>query len=125
MSAFIVSSNHIHALLTFAKENNHTFTPHFNNLNAVGQCLINENYRSVNYRYGERKKPHKYAFKIYPYKMTPIKIIKALQCLDYQCCELKKNSPKYNLIYKQILDLATYKAINRLPEYENAAWSID
>ena len=125
MSAFITSPNHIDAILTFAKENNIKFTPHFDSLDAVGQYLVNENYRSVNYRYGEHKKPPKYIFRPYPRPLTSIEIIKTLHCLDYQCCELKKNSPRYNLIYKQILDYATYKIVHNLPEYQNAAWSID
>lgn len=125
MSAFIVSSKHIDALLTFAQNNGIAFKGRVKSLNAVGQCLVNENYRSVNYRYGEDKKPPKYIFKPYPKPIPPIQAIKALWCLDYQCCELKKNNPRYNHIYKLINDIASYKVIEKLPEYEAADWSID
>lgn len=125
MSTFIVSSEHIDALLTYAKNNNINFDPHFQNLTDVGQCLVDENYRSDNYRYSERKKPYKYNFKPYPQHITHIQAFKALECLDYQCCELKKNSPKYKHIYGRLKDHLTHKIIYNLPEYTGAAWAIE
>ena len=132
MSAFVVSQTHIDALLTFAqrpqydspasyyKENGTTVT-FYDNLNAIGQILLDENVRSVNFRYEEQTDSPSYLYHPYRGNLTPVQIIKACDCLNYQSCETDdwKNTEAH-----LILDTIRERAINELPGMDAAEWEI-
>lgn len=121
MSAFIVSDDHIHALVSYALggANDRISTRHDND--QLGQVLVNENYRSVNYRYRAKDEPPRYSWRptLRPFK--PVEILKACDCYDYQSCETEDyDSTEAARIIQQIRS----KAIRNLPGYESAAWDI-
>lgn len=135
MSAFIVSDKHIAAMIEFARthdayssgywwkdtktgeEVKHMFD------NEAAQKLVNENYRSVNYRYQDNTQPKKYnPFQsLSPQNLDPVQILKACNCYDYQACETNDyNESEARYIVDQIRHLA----INALIGYEEAQWEI-
>jgi hypothetical protein len=85
MSAFIVSHKHIDALISamldarmFYWDGHNRVYVTRDNAEEVGRILLEENVRSVLYRYGGR---------IGDRPRPPVQIIKAVHCLDYQSCE--------------------------------------
>lgn len=129
MSAYVVSDKHIDAIMQWASKSRSHPSIYGKNMSydssdqtRVGQILIDENYRSVNYRYKEGDKPHKYRYTsrntLTP---TPIQILKLLQALDYQCCET--NDWRESEAYYIVQSLMS-RAIHDLPGYEEAEWSI-
>lgn len=117
MSAFIVSDNHILSLVSAAQKWMDIPDPQM-----IVDILIAENYRSVNHRYrNERGEPHRIVYKRVPL-LSPVVIIKACNCYDYQACETNdyKKSGAAAFI-DNIRDLA----ITKLPGYEEAPWGID
>jgi hypothetical protein len=145
MSAFIVSHDHIDALLTFASMRNIQGTVSYfvketrkrvdiTALNAteVGRILLTENERSVYARYtdcgpGKGNAPgtlgedaETYTFKPWPWNatLTPASILKACSCFDYQACET--DDYRETLAYT-IIDAIRHRAIASLPGYDDAA----
>jgi hypothetical protein len=133
MSAFIVSDYHIHALLNFAitrRENVHVYQHQIlinrqtttARLSEIGQILLNENYRSVNSRYTGNDTAPAYKFKRLIHSNTPVEILKACSCYDYQACE----TDDYNdTLAAHIIDAIRRAAINSLPGYDAAPWGLD
>lgn len=125
MSAFIVEDDLIDALLTYATDMRYG-TAHLpghlgHDLDKIGQILLDENYRSVNARYRNRDKPHKYDFKFWPGELSPVQIIKACDCYDYQACETDNYcETEAAMIVKRIRS----KAISNLPGYSAAKWGM-
>jgi hypothetical protein len=129
MSAFIVSDKHINSLLNFAyahmdginlPDGQDLSFKSVQDLDKIGQILLDENYRSVNYRYREQEISHQIKFFVQPL-LTPVQIIKACQCLDYQCCETEdwEETSAY-----RIINWIQTEAIRNLAGYEQAQWSI-
>jgi len=120
MSAWILSKHHIDAILT-AYKNWSIDRPGFEALDTLGQKLTNENYKSVNHRYGEEKKPPEYKFEVTkPY--NPLQIVKAIHCLDYQSCE----HPGWaRSKAKKFLERMEHTAVSRHPEYEKSEWALE
>src|SRR4051812_48937950 len=96
MSAFIVEDDHIHALVTYAADKRLSYWDpiaenHINvsarNAQEVGRILMDENVRSVNYRYRESENLGLYRYQHFATPLTAIEVIKACDCLDYQSCE--------------------------------------
>ena len=118
MSAFIVNKKHIDYIVTVLYNDNPFLTKEF--LNKTGQTLVNENFKSVNYRYLESKNPYEYIFE--PVICTnPIQVLKAINCLDYQSCEhegWKKSDAR------KILDDIRDICIRKLPGYDDFQWEI-
>lgn len=58
---------------------------------SLGQSLVNQNYRSVNYRYRENDKPHKFEFTdinlMVNGKLDTGLIVGCIDCYNYQACE--------------------------------------
>lgn len=84
MSAYIVSDETITAIVMGALEflgNDYEIDPW-----GFGQMLVDENYRSVNCRYSEDTKPHKYVWK--ELKKWDLGICAGcIDCYCYQSCE--------------------------------------
>ena len=137
MSAYIVSDNHIHSIVSYTKivlkevyYNNKSLSltgvwEAAENTNRLGQILINANYLSINERYihkeGYPEKPHKYAFKETPL-LSPIEVIKACHCLDYQSCE---SDDWEHSDANQIIQNIIYNTSKKLDGYNQAAWGIE
>lgn len=128
MSAFVVSDKHINTLLTWgnhciqsiAWEDKKYYFDNTDSLQKMAEIMLTENYRSVNYRYLEQEEPHKIEFHFEP-DATPIQIVKACECYDYQCCET--DDWKETFAHK-INEWIKESAIQRLPGYEQAKWEI-
>ena len=137
MSAYMVSDEHIDALLTAAVQ----FLPHLQesplrywwdgqsryvrreDADRVGTMLRAENQKSVNYRYSEDEAPQPYAFQTMRGDFAPVDILKAIQGFEYQACEHPefRTSEAY-----AFCDALRHRMINRLPGYrDSGAWSIN
>lgn len=119
MSAFIVNKRHIDAILTYAQHHCpgalRGTTP-----SKAGQCLWDENARSVNYRYSTHNVPPKYRFEPYSPTLSAAQALKALHCLNYQCCEVDDHPENYQNLYDDIHAEACRNVIG----YEEAQWEI-
>ena len=91
------------------------------NIHRIAQKLVDENYRSVNYRYGEETQVPKFVYDGKVHAKSPVEIIKACRCYDYQTCETPdwEESEAY-----AIVRLIESRAINSLPGYDDAEWNI-
>ena len=128
MSAFVVSEYHIAVLAEYAV--NRGCVPHGlpDTAEGLGKAMWEENVKSVVYRYpsesaetyGEYRHPRGVVFQFSRY--SPVEIIKAAQCLEYQSCEHPtwEKSPVYRLL-KWIMS----EAIRSLPGYEQAPWGLE
>lgn len=132
MSAVVVGHAHIDALLTFASDNRVSYWNGEERVsirgeeNAIGCILLQENERSVRYRYddagddlpgtiGETWKD--YEFRVYSEPLTPVAILKGCNCYDYQACETDNydQSEAY-----RIINAIRQAAIRKLPGYDDA-----
>lgn len=140
MSAFVVSHDHIDALLTFVSMNKSrrdgvnwgvgTDSVVRLDLTDLGRILLRENERSVAARYRDHKAHDHgdYTFRTFtPFvHMAPGKlaawILKACSCFDYQACETDdyKTTTAHTII-----ECIRDSAIASLPGYEEAPWGID
>lgn len=133
MSAFVVGNKHISAMLQAAERNryagdgpayrwNGTYHYFRGHLQEIGQKLVDENYRSVNYRYDEDKKPHIFKKQSYMPNISAVQIIKACACYNYQTCETPdwRETEAY-----AIVQALRERAIDMLPDYDEAEWVID
>ena len=128
MSAFIVTDTHINALVRYASR--HKITVAYGNptmrLNVsaheqeVAQLLIDENIKSVNYRYSEAETSLIEYDRGAPI-LSAIEAIKAAQCLRYQSCE---HSDYEESIAFKLIETIISDAIPRLEGYESASWAI-
>jgi hypothetical protein len=129
MSAFIVTDTHINALVRYASR--HKITVAYGNptmrLNVsaheqeVAQLLIDENIKSVNYRYSETETGFIEYDRGAPI-LSAIEAIKAAQCLRYQSCE---HSDYEDSIAFKLIEAIISDAIPRLEGYESASWGIN
>lgn len=131
MSAFILGNEHITVILQAATPRYPGDSvsyywngePHYVNgsIQDVGQRLVDENYRSVNYRYDEGEGAH--SFRLVPTRSRkPVEIIKACDSYIYQTCECPDFEETEAFAIVQML---RNRAINALPGYEEADWSIN
>ena len=129
MSAFTVTNTHINALVRYASR--HDISVFYGNptmrLNASGheqevaQLLLDENIKSVNYRYSETETGFIEYDRGAPI-LSAIQAIKAAQCLRYQSCE----HPTYEGSIAELLVKAIISdAIPRLEGYNEAQWAIN
>ena len=146
MSAFVVSHDHIDALLTVAKDKHmEGRLGYFINggsepvtMTDIGKVLLTENERSVCYRYtdcGPGNMPGKigeeasgYHFKVFQpfyllnYGKKIAHVLKGCSCYEYQSCETPdwQESVAYSIV-KAI----EHRAVQCLPDYEDAPWEIN
>lgn len=139
MSAFLVNDTHINALLTWAMRPRwqapakyyydqpdaaipSTGVTFFDNLDTIGQCLVNQNYASLNGGYGDTDPAHEYKHTRYSLPLSPVDVIKACDCYNYQACETGKDY--WTSEAHEIIDTIRERAIDELPGYEDAAYEI-
>lgn len=130
MSAYVVSNKTIQGMLQAVHLERHTGDRYYWNgemkmmaghLDKIGQKLIDENYRSVNYRYQTESKPHKYIHgKENIIRLSAVEIIKLCNGYRYQACETDdwEDTEAY-----EIWDTLREAAIDALPGYSDAAWA--
>ena len=125
MSAFIVSDNHINALVQALEQWSRASYIKINTamLNRAAQTLLNENYRSFNARYPketEEAPTIRYTRRITPYIQA--EIFKACDCYEYQACETddyeKTEAAKW-------IEKIRHVTARSLPGYDTAPWGID
>ena len=143
MSAYIVDHDHIDALLSYAIKQNVSYTVPVTksrveiterNATEIGRILLDENERSVRYRYPGSdaddlpgtigQDSASYKFKRWPvgHPLAALTIMKACDGFDYQACETDDYSE--TLACRIVNTIRSY-AITRLPEYSNApGWSL-
>ena len=131
MSAFIIGNEHITAMLQITAPQypgdgssyyyNGAAFPFGGHSTEIGQKLVDENYRSVNYRYDEDSQPHE--FKYTPRRsFTPVEIVKLCDCYNYQTCE----TPDYKHTEAwAIVNALRERAIHRLAGYDDAPWGFE
>lgn len=129
MSAYIVSHNHINAIVKFAGRHGITAHPGLGrpalvvagNEQAIAELLLRENTRSVNHRYGETTPASAIVFSFEAPELSPIEAIKACNGLDYQSCET--DDWQETAACRLLLAIQSC-AVRLLPGYEEAAWEI-
>jgi len=124
MSAFVVSDEHICALVSyggihdvrvFERDGGHVIA---GNEQETAEILLAANVASVNYRYDENEPvpPIEFHFER-PDERTAIEIIKACDCFDYQACE----RPDYRQsLAATIVEAIRENAIRAVPGYDEA-----
>lgn len=127
MSAFILNPKHINVLINYAYAfdlrvwNEEQWIATRDNPNKFGQALVDQNYKSVNYRYREQTTPDQYRFRMDGKPYNTVQIIKACDCYDYQACE----TPDFDETFaKGITKAIRTHAMRHLPGYEQAEWEI-
>ena len=85
MSAYVVSDETITAIVRGALKYLPT-SYRRDDRDLLGQMLVDENYRSVNYRYDEDTKPHKFQFKNLK-KFDDGILFGCMRNYNYQSCE--------------------------------------
>ena len=138
MSAFVVSYEHINAILHWYRVTQHRL--HYN-LSAKGkifggwseadawikaaEVLFAENARSVAFRYQvdpEEFDPSQVNVDLFSIKpLEPVEVLSAIECYLYQCCET--NDWQETLAFALASKIKS-AAIGALPGYSKAAWSI-
>jgi hypothetical protein len=131
MSAFVVDNAHIDALVTYAGDHhvsyylNHRTVIDAGNASEIGQKLLDENVRSVNYRYRETDKAERYEFKRWTRPLQAITVIKAIECLDYQSCETDDwRQTEAFAILQAIKDAAIENLPGYKAAYDAAPWGM-
>ena len=145
MSAFIVSTSTIEAIVTFALHNLDSIEPlpdtstaawipiRAESADAIGQVLLDENFRSVNCRYRTDRTdevPPRYRHRsrlagnvgrVTEQSLRAIDIIKICHCLAYQSCECDDWEVSWA---KRFLDRVIDAATRTLPDYDAAPWAL-
>jgi hypothetical protein len=128
MSAFMVSRLHIACLAKWhaARLRGVGHTVLCEDEERIANALSMENARSVNYRYPGHpaELPHVFTFHEIDRapELTPIRALKAADCLRYQSCE----RPDYERTEAfSIVQRIRSEAIAMIPGYNEAPWAID
>jgi hypothetical protein len=148
MSAFVVSREHIDALVTAAldatprrvgapiawywpaidRAEDNTATLRAKRYEArreeasrIGAMLWATNVHSVNHRYDEDDWEDVYEYRRHPFDLSPVAILKAIDCYEYQSCEHDDWPTSEAHAFCQALRRAY---IHLLPGYDTADWGI-
>lgn len=131
MSAYIVSDTTIHSILRYAKHQRFTSICVENmiydisneeDVNLLGQMLVDQNYRSVNFRYKQNDPAPKFQYsRSWSTGITAIEFLKCLSCLEYQSCETDDwlQTPAY-----QLINVLMRRSFRLLAGYEDAPWGL-
>lgn len=123
MSAFVVSQEHIAALVVQERDWYWYWNgeAHRDNRQQIGQMLWDENHRSVNYRYQEETPNRLYLHDRVEEPLSAVARLKLLNCYEYQTCEHPEWESSKAYAYCQAL---RDHLINELPGYDSAEWAI-
>jgi hypothetical protein len=125
MSAFLVDPAHIDRIVEFAAA--HEILPRVTSASDLGKLLCAANVDSMIARYGEDFDKNDDTNRSYTYTeragslLTAVAFLKALDCLEYQSCEIDywEKSEAYDVITE-----LRKRAVKFLPGYEAADWEI-
>jgi len=126
MSAFIVSHNHIDAIITWACHRNMragSYSP--GGEQEAGAVLYRANVENVNRLYAHRNEqadPDAYTFNFDAKKRTPVEVLKLCTCLAYQSNDSDDWAGSQA---ERIIETIKEKSIAELPGYAAAPWAID
>lgn len=137
MSAFVVNKSHINAMVQAASHarlgwyHDKQFRQvNSDNIDAVGQMLLDENVKSVGYRYEDSQLTNlpgmadaEYLIPFqshFVYKrLKPVELIKIITCYEYQSCE----HPEWHTSEAKVFcESLKSDAISNLPGYDEAPW---
>lgn len=133
MSAFIVSHDHINALVTFWAEHcTYGRTPSTQECQQVGEKLLSQNISSYFHLYSKERMNKELTDNFFFYtffrkiqhngkKFTPVEMLKLIHCYRYQSDnhEDAEESEAWKLS-----DIMLSQATSMLPGYEQAEWGI-
>jgi len=135
MSAFIVSDYHINVLVSWAANQHGLNAVSYywqgarryvrDDAKRVANVLYAENVRSVNARCSEHEDPSNFHYQ--PVALgyahsTPVQIIKACHCYEYQACETDDWGDSEACA---IIDGIKKSAVRILPGYDEADWELN
>lgn len=124
MSAYIVSTDTIDLIVTAIGALQGEAKSSHLGLQEIGQILLDENVRSVNFRYDERTKNEPYTFLPVDLAMIPdwrVVAYKALRCWQYQACETDdfKSTTAYSIAEAA---MGLLGVTDKHQAYEDAPW---
>lgn len=133
MSAYVVSNAHLNAIVNFAyikfRREPVLYPPSgfrpsvdCSQPTELGQILLDENVRSVNYRYNETRETEPFKHNLSLTLVSLEQFFSCIACLEYQSCETN-NWPETEAFH--ILQGLKDKAIRLLPGYDKTKWSLD
>jgi len=144
MSAFVVSHDHIDALLTFVRYGDQDLQERLGyyanlgraaDLSDIGRILLKECERSVAHRYPDGDLPGKdgehhdtYYFKTFSPLLSMARdkkvawVVKACHCFDYQSCETDDYEES---VAHKIIRAIEARAVTQLTDYDDAPWEIN
>lgn len=119
MSAFIVEDDHIDFLVSYATGGG-PYRASSESPQKLGQMLVDQNWRSVNFRYRENDPAPTYRYVPFTAPIRPVDVIKACDCYDYQACETEDYE---ETAAARLIKAIRSKAIRAaLPALESAKW---
>lgn len=89
---------------------------------AIGQALLDYNYKSVNYRYGEDEKPRKFMYEVVPESYKLNRLVGCIHCYNYQACE--PDDYYESDIYKALQQLKTNILDREAKKYGELEWGV-
>ena len=131
MSAWTVTKAHIDYLIMAAKKFGIPIGVYWgqdgkrlpgSDPSEVGRMLWEENYKSVNFRYGDNTATPAYDFSAIGRQVEPVVVLKAISCYEYQSCEHGEWEASEA---KQFCDSLAKATIATLPGFADAPWGID
>ena len=122
MSCFVVSDFHVDALVSWAVAHRAPAFPRAMSPSALAAALAEANRAAYRERYGEQCEDAARYVARRAVDISPVQIIKACDCLDYQCCDWSGWEAS---TAKQLLDRIRQHAVGLLPGYDEAAWALD
>jgi hypothetical protein len=122
LSAWIVGNNLVAAIVKLSERHDQYMGEDLATGQALGQMLMDENDKSINYRYAGDANANTYVDELVGRLPTPVEGLKILACYSYQSCEHPawESSGSYEFIQRLRSVL-----IRALPGYDNAPWGWD
>jgi hypothetical protein len=146
MSAFILPREHIHAMVAAGLKSDHGSSLRWfrkplalggidyredicrlthETAAAVGQMLVDQNVKSIEARYqdcedmiGDARDPYTFETAAVLWPMTPVAMLKAISCYEYQSCE---DDGWHRSEAQQFCEALRGWMISQLPGYDSAA----
>ena len=123
MSCFVVPDFHIDALVSWAIANHASAFIDGLDPRGLARELHLANCAAYRERYGEEVgEEYRYTFRPEVHAMPAVQVLKAVSCLEYQCCSW---SGFEGSTAARALERIRDQAIACLPGYRAAAWTLD
>ncbi|PQM45269.1 hypothetical protein C1Y40_04593 [Mycobacterium talmoniae] len=136
MSAFVVHPEHLHVLLWTSQQHSHRGPLRWcfgnpsdvvelqpENVDEVGQMLLDANIDSVDYLYNETGRRDTYHYRRPQHTGWSIpELLNVLHCYVHQACERPQWSTSQA---KAFCDALQQRLISQLPGYSDGPWGID